>query len=227
MLKLPFYLILIPFLYGQNVKKENIPQHVKPVYSLCEALKLPGLAELYKKLCINKNQNTHGNSECDESFEILNTQDEYLTDFFIEMFQDQNQSNGIEILKYNETYLNVSVGNKECSGDDDDDTEEYIELTNIEYLCPWHTIIQYRPHLYPKLRSQVICNCQNCNSKSLTINEVPYVCKQVFKLKPVLIRGDCVNNNKLKKKVYETKRAYEYVSVACSCMASFETDDID
>ena len=87
-------------------------------------------------------------------------------------------------------------------------------------LCPWHYKVEYRSDRYPIMRMQAKCNCGSCfffnSNKTNEGNE--FNCRQIRKLMPTLVRGNCVNG------VYNWNIMFEHVSIACMCMKELSID---
>ena len=87
-------------------------------------------------------------------------------------------------------------------------------------LCPWHYKVEYRSDRYPMKRMQARCNCDVCyfvNNRTISEGN-DFHCRQINKLMPVLIRGDCFNG------FYNWNIKFEHVSVACMCMKDIVID---
>jgi len=80
-------------------------------------------------------------------------------------------------------------------------------------ICPWHWILTERKDKYPFKRPYAVCNCQNCQAKTVYDSNMNKIsnCQNVFNLMPVLTR-DYVSNN-----IEKWTFSLEEVPTSCVC----------
>jgi hypothetical protein len=179
------------------------------------------------KFSINmtKSRNKNSNSTCiDPDQAVIERKKIEMMKIFYDGFSILDYpavSKVLDNLKLN--YLNgtdadsLEYGSKECN-----QSSLKFLYDHQRSLCPWYYKVDYRNDRYPRTRMQAICNCFNCYYlKNKENDEDQFNCRQIQKLMPVLVRGDCI------KGVYNWAVMFEYVSIACMCMKDNVLIDID
>lgn len=112
---------------------------------------------------------------------------------------------------HNKKVESLKIGSINCNLDQ----LEHLESLSV---CSWHWIISERENIFPFFRAHAICNCANCQAK--TIYDTDHFrfskCKQVFSIMPALVR-ETSQNDKINEKWWF---ALEEVPTSCVCTIS-------
>lgn len=108
--------------------------------------------------------------------------------------------------KSKEVEYSVKIGTLSCNLD---------QLAEIRHMtvCSWHWILVERESIFPFIRANAKCNCENCQAKTIYDSDKFKFskCKPIYSLLPALTRESITND--VEKWVF----SLEEVSTACVC----------
>ena len=119
--------------------------------------------------------------------------------------------NPVKIVKIKNytVYKDFKIGSDSCMLE---------KIASLDYnipvpICPWHWILTERIDYYPFKRPYAVCNCINCQAKTIYDSNADKLsrCQNIYYLMPVLKRESVLNN------IEKWTFSLEEVPTSCIC----------